>query len=445
MSYFTLWEGCNMSQNELLYRVKLNSIQSMQNIAENLLNPLRYHLSEVARKRLRWIYVIYYECNGNVKQAARKIGISREWLSKLKSKFEKSNQDPRSLEPESKAPHDTSNRERIPETTEEKILEIRDKYGWGKEDISVVLKRDYCLTASPSTVNRYLHKHLRIDPKISERNMKAWAEKKIRDKENISLTVKYRPPKQLKDYAPGAFMEKDMKLAPTKAKMPRKIDNKYHIQDYFNYQHSLLDSFTRIKLMELSQIPDSQSAREAYEKMKPRLPFEIGSVNTDSGGENGKDFKDELTQDEVVHFYSRRGTPTDNPRVERSHLTDEKEFYSRGNSFLPYEKQKEALKIWEYTYNFVRPHRALGFLTPMEFYKLWKKNPQKAYRIKDAYQAYLARQRKRSATARRIKRKEQIENLMKFIDAKLNRNYQQKVNLRPYKLELIKCELCSWT
>lgn len=430
-----------MFQNELLYRVKLNSIQSMQNKAENLLNPLRYHLSETARRRLRWIYVLYYECENDVSSAAQKIGISREWLSKLKSKFQKGDNDPRNLEPESKAPRDTSNRNRISKETEKMILKIRDDYGWGKEDISVVLKRDYQLTAGPSTVNRYLHKHLRIDPKISERNMKAWAEKKIRDKEKVLLTVKYRPPTKLKDYAPGALMEKDMKLAPTKAKIPRKIDDKYHIQDYFNYQHSFLDSFTRIKLMELGEIPDSQSAREAYEKMKQRLPFEIGSMNTDSGGENGKNFKEQLAQDEIVHFYSRTGTPTDNPRVERSHLTDEREFYSRGNSFLPYEEQKEALRKWEYTYNFVRPHQALGFLTPMAFYELWKTNPKKVYRIKDEYQIYLAKQRKRLAIARRIKRKEQIENLMQFIDAKLN----QKPNLNIYKSSLIKCELCSWT
>lgn len=413
----------------------------MQTKAESLLNPKRYHLSGTARKRLHWMYIVLYECRNNTKQAASKIGVSREWLSKLKAKFERNDRDPRSLEPKSKAPHRTKKRNRITVETEGKILEIRDRYGWGKKDISVVLKRDHRLTASPSTVNRYLHKHLRIDPKISEKNKKAWAEKKIRDKEKISLTIKYRPPKQLKDYAPGALMEKDMKLAPTKAKIPRKMDNKYHIQDYFNYQHSLLDSFTRIKVMELTKIPDSQSANEAYQRMKQRLPFDIGAVNTDSGGENGKDFKKQLSRDEVVHFYSRTGTPTDNPRVERSHLTDEREFYSRGNSFLPYEEQEGALKEWEHTYNYIRPHQALGDLTPMEFYKLWKDNPEKAYEIKDRYQVYLAKQRKRLATSRRIKRKEQVEKLMQFIDAKLTK----KVDLNIYKLELAKCELCSWT
>ena len=418
----------------------------MQTIAENLLNPLRYHLSKEARKRLKWMYIIYYETGGNVKKAANQIGISREWLSKLKSKFEKSGKNPRSLEPESKAPKGTDSRERIADEVVDRILEIRDEYGWGKENISVVLKRDYHLQASPSTVNRYLRKHKRICPKISERNKKAWLEKKMRDKlkEKIKITVKYRPPSRLKDYKPGALVEKDMKLVPTIGKIPANL-RKFHIKDHFNYQHTFLDTFTRIRGLELTKEPNSQEAQLAYTKIKQRLPFIIAGINTDSGGENGKNFKEQLRQDEVVHFYSRAGTPTDNPRVERSHLTDDKEFWNRGYGYRIFEEQSQALSKWEYTYNYVRPNQALGYLTPMQFYKLWKENPNKAYQIKNKYKQYLERQRKRQASARRLKNKEQIEKLMQYIDAKLDQNNTLKVDLKPYKLELIKCELCSWT
>jgi len=44
-----------------------------------------------------------------------------------------------------------------------------------------------------------------------------------------------------------------------------------------------------------------------------------------------------------------------------------------------------------------------------------------------------------------LKSKEQIEKLMCYIDVKLNTATTKKVDLQPYKLELIKCELCSWT
>ena len=81
----------------------------------------------------------------------------------------------------------------------------------------------------------------------------------------------------------------------------------------------------------------------------------------------------------------------------------------------------------------------------MEFFKLWQQNPEKAYAIKEEYQRYLNKQRRRLSSARRLKSKEQIEQLMNFIEAKISQNQGQKVELLPYKLDLIKCELCSWT
>lgn len=438
-----------MPVNELMYRIKLNtklnSIHLMQIKAENLLNPNKYYLSKGAQKRLRWMYIIYWETGGNVKKASNKIGISREWLSKLKSKFEKSNKDPRSLEPKSKAPRNTNNRQKISQEVEDKLIELRDEYGWGKEAISIVLYRDYNMIVSPSTVNRYLYKHKRICPKISQRNKKAWAEKQMREKlGKINITVKYRPPSKLKDYRPGALIEKDMKLVPTIGKIPQN-SNKFHIKDHFNYQHTILDSFTRVRGLELTEEPDSLVAQMSYTKIKERFPFAIASINTDNGGENGKYFKQRLADDEVIHFHSRTGTPTDNPRVERSHLTDDNEFWKRGHNYHKFDEQKQALSKWEYVYNYVRPNQALGNLTPMEFYQLWKEDPDKAYAIKDQYKKYLEKQRQRQSSARRLKNKEQIEKLMNYIDAKLEVKSTKKVDLQPYKLELIKCELCSWT
>jgi hypothetical protein len=130
-----------------------------------------------------------------------------------------------------------------------------------------------------------------------------------------------------------------------------------------------------------------------------------------------------------------------NAIILHSHLTDEVEFYQQGNRHKTFEELKAAMKEWEYTYNYVRPHQALSYLTPVEFYHLWRKNKTEAYAITKTYQTYLIRQRKRLANARRIKKQEQIEALMQFIDAKLN----QKASLKSYKKSLINCELCSWT
>lgn len=437
------------SQNNVLYRVgrrhqyligqriKLNSIQSMETKAEQLLNPNKYYLSDEAKKRLKWMYVLYYQSKDNVTKAANRLGISRQWLSEIKSIFEKNNKDPHSLEPQSRAPHHTEKRKRINKYKEDKILEVRDKYGWGKEKTARVLLRDHLLKISPSTVNRYLRKHCKINIKISLRNQKVWEEKKEREKEE-TLTIKYRPPNRIKDYAPGALIEKDMKLVPKwdTFGLPQ---GPYHLKDYFYFQHSFLDSFTRIRGLELSQEPSSGQAATAYEEIKKRLPFDLATINTDGGGENEKDFSQLLKRDNVVHFYSRTATPTDNPRVERSHLTDQKEHYQREGIKKSFKEEKVSLREWEYIYNRVRPNQALGYLTPIEFYELWKRQPEQAYKIVEDYQDYLKKQRKRLANSRKMKRREQIDKLMVHIERKLGSNLILKVN----NFQFSNCQLCS--
>lgn len=412
----------------------------MQTTANRLLNPLGYHLSAESRKRLRWMYLLYYEQNRNVTKAARKIGVSRQWLSLITSTFERHGKDPRSLDPLSKAPHHTHYRTRISEETEKAIIAVRNTYPfWGKEKISRILKRDYCLNVHPSTVNRYLHKYQKINLKISKKNSIAWQKKKQRENLSPTLAVKHRPPKLLKDYAPGALVEKDMKFVLKQGKFSNIM--KHKAKENFYYQHTEIDSFTRMRTIELVKTADSATAAEAHKTAEKRFPFRMAAINTDNGGENEKDFARHVQADGVFHFYSGVGTPTDNPRVERSHLTDDQEFYHQGNSKQTFDAQRQALSKWEYTYNHIRPHQALSYLTPMEFYRVWKQDPQEAYRIKNNYQQYLIRQRKRLATARRIKKKEQIEALMHFIDAKLS----LKNNLYEEKQSLINCQVCSWT
>lgn len=201
--------------------IKQRTIERMTNLAEKKLNPKHYYLSEAARKRLRWLYILYYEQDGNVTRTANKIGISRQWLSPLKNLFERTGKDPRKLEPESKAPYSTENRKRISKEVEDKILKVRkdSKNVWGKVKIAVVMKRDYQIKINPNTVNNYLHKHKLIDPKISLKNSRAWQAKIARENPEAELVVRYRPPKAIKDLAPGALVEKDMKYVEKQGRM----------------------------------------------------------------------------------------------------------------------------------------------------------------------------------------------------------------------------------
>jgi len=111
---------------ELMREVKYNSLVRMITLAQKQLNPFNYHLSFDAKKRLRWFYLLYHEQGSNVTRTAKKIGITRQWLSELKSVFENNNRDPRKLEPKSKAPHKTENRKRITKWVKDDLLHFID-------------------------------------------------------------------------------------------------------------------------------------------------------------------------------------------------------------------------------------------------------------------------------------------------------------------------------
>ncbi|MBI3458774.1 hypothetical protein HY061_00730 [Candidatus Azambacteria bacterium] len=191
------------SVKTLLEEVKNNTLLDMITSAERKLNKSGYHLSSEAKKRLRWLYVLYHKQDNNVTKTAHKLGLSREWLSQIKSLFEKGDRDPRKLEPKSKAPHDTSHRKRISKEIENKILKVRadSQNIWGKIKMAVVLKRDYGIQVNPNTINKYLHRHKKIDPKISLKNSKAWKGKLARENPQPELRVRYRPPKKIEEKA----------------------------------------------------------------------------------------------------------------------------------------------------------------------------------------------------------------------------------------------------
>jgi transposase InsO family protein len=387
------------------------SIDNMQSKANIKLNPLKHPLSEEAKKRLKWIYIIHFKCNKNISRAARQIGISRVWLSQINSKWLKSDKDPRSLEPAPKTPKNTDKRNRIDKKAENKIIWARNKYHWGKDKLTTVLERDHGMKVGESTVNRYLNKHGLVDVKISNRIKVAHKNKVIKQKQ------KCRPPKEIKDYKPGALIEKDMKFIIKGGKFINSL--KYKAKENFWYQHTAIDSFTRIRTIGLAEDSESKTAVAVQKECEARFPFPIACVNTDNGAENEKDFDSYLDDNKIVHFYSRSGTPTDNPRVERSHLTDEIEFYRHGNICNNFSRQKKRNAEHEHRYNHVRPHQALGNLTPMEFYELWKNNSDEAYKIAEKWKGYLKKQSKRLASSRKMKNREKIAKLMGQIDKKL--------------------------
>ena len=401
-------------------RSNIDKIDLMHTKYELVLNPKRYKLSQEALKKLKWIHELEQKHNGNITACSRKLHITREWLTKIYGRFQSNDRDPRRLENKSRSPHDTSNRKRTSQDITDKIIQLRlnKQYStWGKEKLARLMWTQHQIKISPCTINRYLAKAKLLNVRLSQKNRLAFKNK------ILTQRIKQRPPKVIKDYKPGALVEKDMKYVLKQGKFTNTKPHKEGAGENFFFQHTMNDDFTRIRVLDVVADASSLTAKKSFLKSKSRFPFSIVCLNTDSGGENGKDFAKSLTKQNIIHFFSRTGTPTDNPRVERSHLTDEIEFYRQGNRrHKDLKSLKQALMTHEHTYNFIRPHQALGYLTPMEFYELWKVNPDGAYKIKDKWQTYLLKQSKRQHTARRMKKKEKIEALMEHIDSILTLN-----------------------
>jgi len=71
----------------------------------------------------------------------------------------------------------------------------------------------------------------------------------------------------------------------------------------------------------------------------------------------------------IPHYYTYPRQPKQNSYVERSHRSDEIEFYSNGNKVYDINVMKSRILEWENVWNNIRPHEALNFLTPNQYLK----------------------------------------------------------------------------
>jgi transposase len=96
-----------------------------------------------------------------------------------------------------------------------------------------------------------------------------------------------------------------------------------------------------------------------------RFPFRIHTIRTDRGHEFQAQFHWHVEDQGMRHVYIKPRTPQLNGKVERSHRTDQEEFYQ----LLTYTDDvnlNKKLAEWESFYNFSRPHGAFDGKSPYE-------------------------------------------------------------------------------
>ena len=174
-----------------------------------------------------------------------------------------------------------------------------------------------------------------------------------------------RKPKYWRIAEPGDLVEIDTK----EIRMHRGVTLKHF---------SARDVVSRWDVVEVHRRATSLAAARFLDTLLERFPFPVKALQVDGGSEFGAEFELACQQKQLPLFVLPPKSPKLNAHVERSHRTHHEEFYQvYADSDQP-PRLNYQLRRWEHTYNCVRPHQSLAYLTPLEFVTCWKRNLRKA-------------------------------------------------------------------
>ena len=129
---------------------------------------------------------------------------------------------------------------------------------------------------------------------------------------------------------------------------------------------------TRIKQSYCYATPSSKNAKDfLINHLIPTLPFNIKSIQVDGGSEFRKYFEEVCKELNIPLFVLPPYSPKYNGRIERSNRTIREEFYNNKKlleNCITRADYNDKLKEYIDKYNNYRPHQALDFKTPMEYY-----------------------------------------------------------------------------
>ncbi len=131
------------------------------------------------------------------------------------------------------------------------------------------------------------------------------------------------------------------------------------------YQFTAIDDATRIRALIIYQKHNQESANNFNDYVLDKFPFRIHTVRTGRGHEFQAKFHWHVEDKGIRHAYIKPRSPQLNGKVERSHRTDQEEFYQ----LLKYTDDVDLnvkLAKWEEFYKINRPHGAHDGRTPFE-------------------------------------------------------------------------------
>jgi putative transposase len=308
-------------------------------------------ISREARLRLQWID--YYEANGrNAAFTCRHFGISRQTFYRWKRRYNPKNLE--TLESRSHRPRQVRQPTYSIELVEA-VVKLREEYPrWGKDKLVILLQgKGYPVSASMvGRILRYAKRRGILKEPISN-----YVSARKRQRKRSYAT---RKPRDYQATAPGDIVQLDtLDLRP----LPGLVLRHFTAHDVVSKWNGL----------SVHRQATAATAARFLDILKDRMPFPIKAIQVDGGSEFESAFEKECQRRGIRMFVLPPRSPKLNGGVERAHRTHTEEFYEVTDSSFELAELRQELLEWEITYNTVRPHQALDYLTPLRFLEHKKK------------------------------------------------------------------------
>ncbi len=306
------------------------------------------------------IIEVYLEVR-SIRKTAELLEISRNTVRKWVRRFKKKGGE--GLYPMSKRPKRSPNK--TPDDIEDNVVKLRRETGFGAKKLSIELKRRYGIELSEHTIRHILDRHNLTKKKPKMRVYPThWA---WEDRDDVIL------------------IQMDTKDVIDKKTLGTKRWDYYRKSGFPRYQWTALEGRSRLRIIGYSKRLSVTNGIGfmilvvtlfRLNGIKGRI-----EIQTDWGGEFGGDSVKRIA--EINERYLNplgaklvripKGRKTYNGRVERSHRTDDEEFYIPSVLEISgIEEFYEKAKRWIDYYNMERPHLGIDGETPMRrFEKLY--------------------------------------------------------------------------
>ncbi len=109
------------------------------------------------------------------------------------------------------------------------------------------------------------------------------------------------------------------------------------------------------------------AAVAVLDRLAERMPFGVRAISIDNGSEFRAEFEAACEARGIRLFVLPPSSPKLHGAVERANRTHTEEFYEVTTAEPDLEAFQIELRAWEIVYNTIRPHQALGYLTPAEY------------------------------------------------------------------------------